>query len=300
MTGRQLKTTRARGFIEWQPRQDTMTLIDAVRGVLDEYRAVLPLTIRQIFYRLVAEQGYDKTELAYNRLTETIGKARRARLIAMDCIRDDGFFLSSIQSFAGAQEVMDTYRQHSTTARMDRQVGQARRLMVWCEAQGMKPMLEGVTIDYGVPVASSGGFDSITAKYEMAKAFAGDGLTEVLHIGDYDPSGVHMFSSLDEDIAAFIECLGGQVEFTRLAVTPDQRDSYRLPTAPPKKTDRRSFADINTVQCSAVQCEALRPDILLGIVEAAIIDRLDMDAYRAVLLHESAMRVEVGALLTCP
>jgi len=210
-------TTRPRGFIAWKPRQDTLALIQAVKGVLTEYQAVLPLTIRQIFYRLVAEHGFEKTERAYSRLTETIGKARRAQLIDMDCIRDDGFFLTDIQTFASAQDAMDTYRNHAANVRMDRQTGQARRLMVWCEAQGMKPMLEGVATDYGVPVASSGGFDSLTTKHSMARAFAGNGSTEVLHIGDYDPSGVHMFSSLDEDIAAFIDYMGGQVEFTRLS-----------------------------------------------------------------------------------
>ena len=136
-------TTRPRGFITWKPRPDTMALITAVRGVLAEYQAVLPLTIRQIFYRLVAEHGYEKTEQAYNRLGETMGKARRAQLIDMDCIRDDGFFLSSIEGFAGAGEVMDTYRNHAASVRMDRQAGQQRRLMVWCGSPGHETHARG-------------------------------------------------------------------------------------------------------------------------------------------------------------
>ena len=45
---------RHRGFIEnYQPRAATVDLIERVQAVLRLYAAFLPLTIRQIFYRLV-------------------------------------------------------------------------------------------------------------------------------------------------------------------------------------------------------------------------------------------------------
>jgi len=62
-----------------------------VKDVLAEYAEQLPLTLRQIFYRMVGAYGYEKTEQAYERLGETLNKARRARVIGMDAIRDDGF-----------------------------------------------------------------------------------------------------------------------------------------------------------------------------------------------------------------
>jgi hypothetical protein len=49
--------TRPRGFADWSPRPDTMALLDTVRSVLDEYADYLPLTVRQIFYRLVGAHG---------------------------------------------------------------------------------------------------------------------------------------------------------------------------------------------------------------------------------------------------
>jgi hypothetical protein len=75
-------TTRPRGFIErWNPRLETRALLEQVKGVLAEYLEQLPLTLRQIFYRLVGAYGYEKTEQAYERLGETLNKARRARVI---------------------------------------------------------------------------------------------------------------------------------------------------------------------------------------------------------------------------
>ena len=61
-------TTRPRGFAPWNPTAESRALIETVRAILDEYRAYLPLTVRQIFYRLVCAHDYEKTEQAYERL----------------------------------------------------------------------------------------------------------------------------------------------------------------------------------------------------------------------------------------
>jgi hypothetical protein len=44
---------RPKGYAEWQPQHKTLELLDAVGEVLEEYAAQLPLTVRQVFYRLV-------------------------------------------------------------------------------------------------------------------------------------------------------------------------------------------------------------------------------------------------------
>ena len=88
--GAERKRTRARGFKSWTPAPESVVLLDQVNAILDEYRAYLPLTIRQVFYRLVGAHGYEKTERAYTRLSELMNRARRARIISMNAIRDDG------------------------------------------------------------------------------------------------------------------------------------------------------------------------------------------------------------------
>ena len=49
---------------------------------------------------------------------------------------------------------------------------------------------------------------------------------------------MHVFNSLDEDIEDFAADYGGNVEFIRLVVTPEQAALYALPSAPPKPTDK--------------------------------------------------------------
>ncbi len=69
---------RPRGFIDWNPQAKTRALIEQVQAVLEEYQKHLPLTLRQVFYRLVGAHGYAKTERDYERLCEALNKARRA------------------------------------------------------------------------------------------------------------------------------------------------------------------------------------------------------------------------------
>jgi len=85
------KRARPRGFVPYDPRPNALVLIDATRGVLDEYRDHLPLTLRQVFYRAVSASVIGKTESDYARLCEVLGRARRGHLLPMDAFRDDGF-----------------------------------------------------------------------------------------------------------------------------------------------------------------------------------------------------------------
>ena len=289
------RTTRPRGFAPWKPDTDTLALLDDVRDVLATFRAFLPVTVRQVFYRLVATKGYAKDEKSYGRLADKLVRARRAGLIGWDDIRDDGFTRRESTSWDDPADWGQAVLRSASGYRLDRQRGQERKLVLWCEAAGMVPQLERVGREYSVPVYSSGGFDSVTAKHDVAEEFSRLGSSLVLHIGDLDPSGVHMFGSLDEDVRAFLEALGGSATFTRLAVTLDHVEEFDLPTAPPKKTDRRSFAG------DTVQAEAIPPDELAKIVRSAIVARLDRDVLAAVLEveHEERSRLvkQVSGLL---
>jgi len=285
---------RARGFVPWTPRAETQALLDQVRGVLGEYEDYLPLTIRQIFYRLVGAHNYEKTERAYGRLCEHLNRARRARLIDMRAIRD-AWSDSSVPLF-DAEQTADEWlaswqhsvRRAAADLRLDRQAGQRTRLVVLCEAAGMVPQLGAAGEDWTVPAYSSGGFDSTTTRHAFAREIADeDRQTEVLHIGDHDPSGVHMFLALAEDVSAFAEHYGGSVTFTRLAVTPEQIEALDLPTAPPKASDGRAFTG------QTCQAEAIAPDVLTQIVRAAIEARMNRAALNRVLRRERLMRREL-------
>ncbi|RBQ12176.1 hypothetical protein DP939_44330 [Spongiactinospora rosea] len=73
--------------------------------------------------------------------------------------------------------------------------------------------------------------------------------------------------------------------FERVAVTAEQVLTYRLPAAPPKATDRRSFSGTATTQA-----EALPPDVLAALVRTAIEAHRDPVTHQQVLAREAADR----------
>ncbi|MEP3248062.1 MAG: hypothetical protein ABJN40_05915 [Sneathiella sp.] len=265
---------RPRGFIDnWQPKEKRLNLIDSVNDILLDNADIRPLTLRQIFYMLVTGYGYDKTEKAYKQLCEAMNMARRARRVDMDDIRDDGLTKDVNPGWQSRESFLRAVLHWTEDFKLDRQLAQEIRTYVWCEAGGMVPQLASAMEEFDIPVLSSGGFDSVTTKHNFAKEISDSGgKTMILHLGDHDPSGVHMFGSLDEDLQAFVRSYGGDVELRRIAVTPEQVEEMNLPTAPPKTTDNRSFSGLTT------QCEAIPPRELRRIVTDEVLRFIDLEA----------------------
>jgi hypothetical protein len=286
--GRVNGRTRPKGYAPWSPRAATRALLECVDEVLDEYEAYLPLTVRQIFYRLVGNYDYDKTELAYNRLGEHLVRARRGGLVPFEAIRDDGVVTYSAPWHEGVEAFWNDTGERIRMYRRDRQTGQRHRVELWCEAAGMAPQLARVVDDYSVPVFSSGGFASLTAVRLIAdRALARTVPTMLIHVGDFDPSGESIFSSIAADAAAFVEAdrtiMRLKIVPVRVALTAEQVEVHDLPTVPPKRSDSRSAF----WQGETCQLEALAPDLLAAIVRDEIESVIDWDVFdRQVRLEE--------------
>lgn len=301
------RSARPKGFItitdhrtsdpsEWKPTPDVMDLIAKTRSILAEYASYGPMTVRQIFYRLVGQYGYAKDEKAYKRLGECLVKARRARLIPFGRIRDDGTITHPAAGDYGREDVweyiQDIIKRPASYLRLDRNTGQPHHIELWCEAGGMAPMLAQMVRYRDVSVYSTGGFSSVTVTYEVAQRIAGrDKPTYFLHVGDYDPSGESIFASMSQDIGSFVaSTIGGYYspdtgrvrdenrdDFfipQRVALTEDQVDEFGLPTAPPKMSDSRSQNWIG----ETTQAEAMPPDLLETVVKEALEELTDDDA----------------------
>ncbi|MFF7098515.1 hypothetical protein ACFY9A_40070 [Streptomyces rubradiris] len=269
----------------WRPKRETLRVLVAVDTVLARYREQLPVSLRQLWYVLVSDGVMAKTERDYKRMCEYVGMARRSGRVPWEAIRDDTqtavdaplSFAGPTDFWAGVAEAADDYR-------VDRQAGQPARLELWCETAGMVPQLVEIGVEFGIACFSGGGFDGLAGKHDAAlRAAEGGRKTAVLHLGDHDPSGEHLFNALAEDVIAFAQAAGAEVEFERVAVT-----AYNLPTAPPKATDRRSFSGTATTQA-----EALPPDILAAIVYQAIEAHRDQAVHQRTLEREEIERQAV-------
>lgn len=293
------RRNRPRGYITgYNPRATTVDLLRSVQNVLEEYRDYWPLTVRQVFYRLVGAHGYDKTETAYKNLCHHVANARRGGWLSFDAIRDDGVTTVPFSRYANADAFLLEQRDRAKGYRRDLMATQPLHIEVWCEAAGMINQLARVAHRYSVPVYSSSGFDSLTAKKGMADRICEIGKAAViLHLGDHDPSGASIFESVAEDVEAFVMADRPHglvnVRFERVALTSEQVWRYNLPTAPAKATDSRSRAWAG----ETCQLEALSPSQIAEILDWAIFKLLDTDKLAAAEVAESQERENLTRLL---
>lgn len=293
------KSSRARGYIiDYRPYAKTRDLLDQAQAVLEEYRDYWPLTCRQIFYRMVGVHGYDKSEAAYGRLCNHLANARRGLLIPFDAIRDDGVTSYRRDHFDDRDAFLRHVRHMGEDYTRNKLSGQDLHIEVWCEAGGMLPQLDDVAEPFSVRAYSSGGFDSLTAKKDLADRIVRiEKPAIILHLGDYDPSGVNIFDSVTQDVTAFVEANRPHglvtVEFHRIALTREQVAEYDLPTAPPKASDSRSKG----WEGGTCQLEALPPNIIADILRTALWDHIDPARYDEDCNAEQADRAEIAQLL---
>lgn len=262
------------GYQPYQPKDYTQSVLRASKAVLIEYEAWdRPMSVRQIFYRLVAQYSFDKTERAYKSLIGYIARSRRAYqrriidlaqeqglsgkeaqeqaikdelLIPFSWVRDDRGHSYQAISYEDVDEYLEAIDAEIDRLQKDRTVGQPRMLELWCEAGGMVPLMREIAHPYGLHVSSGGGYDSVTAKHKLAQRILRNWTSyrrpsTVLHIGDFDPSGEGMYESLTDDVTEMVWQYAGcyPVEFQRMGLTEAQVLELDVETAPPKPTDSR-------------------------------------------------------------
>jgi hypothetical protein len=304
--GREKTHKRPKGYAPWRPQKKTTRLLFQVKQILAEYRDHLPLTARQIFYRMVAAYDYPKTENAAGSLNEYLVRARRAEMIDFDHIRDDGIAVMAHAHYADENAFYKHIHDEGSAYKRDKLARQKMDVRVYCEAAGMMPQLEKVCEPYSIPVYSCSGFDSLSAKYQLKeacwRAFAYQGRqTVILHLGDYDPSGESIFNDgLVEDVYTFLErdiphkAPTDVAVFERVALKADHIERFRLPTAPPKSSDSRTKNWQGEATC---QLEALPPDVLAGLLDATIKTYLNLAVYERDLKAEQEERRRITKAL---
>jgi hypothetical protein len=199
------------GYSKWEPRGDNKRIwLPAVEEILEEYRRFWPLTVRQCFYQLVSNYELPKDEKTYKtKVIPLLVNARRGEHIPFEAITDTGVFDQTPPHYADIDEFHRTLEDRVRTYTINKLARQDISIRVHVEAVGMVPQLRRVCDHYSIPVSSSGGFDSVSFKWELAQNVRKRYLDEeakktyVLHLGDFDPSGESVFESMYGDVLAF-------------------------------------------------------------------------------------------------
>ena len=230
------------------------------------------MTLRQLFYRLVAAQLLPNTTNAYKSLSRYTAEARRAG--TFPALMDRGRTIHRYQTFASPAAAR---RWLQPIYRRDRTEGQAVSLYLGVEKAGIVAQLQEWFGDLGVPVLALGGYGSQTYVDDVIADVDGPKRPAVLlYAGDHDPSG----EDIDRDFIARTDCWD---EVRRVALTAEQVRQYELPPQP-GKDDRQSRAQgfiARHGRLVQVELDALPPDILRSSTPTRIAEFWDDDAYEA-------------------
>jgi hypothetical protein len=296
---------RPKGFAPWKPQKKTETLLGDVEQVLEEYRSYLPMTVRQVFYRLVG-LGYAKSESFYNKVQDACNRGRRSGRISFSHIRDDGVSRHAGENpsscYESPLEYYETYEEIGNYYKRSWHADQPAYVAILCEASGMVPMVARAVRDYRVPVASSSGFDSLTVKHDLftdaLERYRSFGQrTVLLHLGDHDPSGWWIHKSMAEDLGAF--CTGHPnapddlIDLRRTALTPRQIRELGIEPDVKQPTGDHAKEFVDRGLAPSAQLEAIPPDTLSELVRHAVESTLDLEVLEESRDREWAESVEV-------
>jgi len=269
------------------PKQE---LIEISKEILTEYDG--KITLRQLYYRLVAHHYIENTINSYKRLSRILVEARLTGQIPFDAFEDrtrtaDGgdrpyflprdFFEYHRDEYEGAE---DRFRNSPEHYELPLWYAQPYYVEIWLEKQALQNVFKEITEKYGLTLAVCRGYPSTTflyeAKWRIMRESDGRDIV-ILYFGDYDPTGEdiprHIEHSLINDFDLNIET------FQKVALTLAQIESLNLPPEPTKKTDSRSRRFIETHGDMAVELDAVEPRTLMQMIEDSILTFFDTGAY---------------------
>ena len=260
----------------WNPRPATLALVrDAGAVIADFQNRGYQLTLRQVYYQLVAQNRIPNTKESYKNLGGMLDRARWAQLIPMDALYDAGRQPEVPSHWESPEAALEALAQQYRT---DPWPDDREKVEVWGEKDALKSVLGPLADEYVVAYQSCRGFMGLGALVAAAQRGSWQGL-DIIYAGDHDPSGL----AIDDDLQDRLDLLGYEALFERVALLPDQIAQYNLPPQPTKRGDSRSTSYLLAHGEGSWELDALDPDVLRGIVEDALLERVpdDWDDTRA-------------------
>jgi hypothetical protein len=266
-------------------RLDWARVLDHARKIVESYDT--GVTLRQLFYRLVADGTLPNLITQYHHLSEHTARARRESgfpglLDRTSRIEQWPVFSSPAEA---VENMQDTYRR-------DRTEGQPWTIYLGVEKAGMSEQLNAWFTDpLGIPHVALGGYASQTLCDQVRRDVEDQGRPAVLiYAGDHDPTG----EDIDRDFTGRTGCWD---EVVRVALSRGQVEQYGLPensspeVAAKLESDPRAGAFLarhgDLVQ---FEVDALGPASLRKMYRRAIGRYWDDGVHAGVLEREEAER----------
>jgi hypothetical protein len=132
---------------------------------LDLLREYWPLTLRQVYYRLVVPGVIENSRSEYQKLSRILTRARLDGLVSWEALEDRARSTLESGGWQSASSFVAHERQVLLSGyRRDLLQGQPLALEIWIEKDALARIVQRAAEPYGIPVVVARGFSSVDAR----------------------------------------------------------------------------------------------------------------------------------------
>jgi len=273
-------------------------VVTYVNEIIGQYG--ISLTLRQIFYRLVANYDYPNTKSMYTQLSRHLVKARKLGDVDESRIEDRSReFIGGDDGFENPDDFISHRINHflASPKYYQRRMwsSQPEFIIIWIEKDALSRVVSMMADKFNVITAPSKGYASYTyIKSAIERLPKGKEIT-VLHFADHDPSGIDMTRDLKDRLNAYSNL---NIAVQRIALTYDQVREYKLSPNPAKSADPRAIQYSSNFGNECWELDAIEPSELQRLVYEAISNHVDLPTWKKIFEQEKYEKQKLEALFS--
>lgn len=273
-------------YERWNPKPATLALVNDAALIMEDFRGQgFKMTLRQLYYQLVARNIIPNSHRSYSRLSEVMTKARWAGMVPLDCLYDPGREPERPTMWSGPKAILNACAQSYAT---DRWRNAETRVELWAEKDAVASVLRPVAEAWQVVYQSARGFMGLGAMADVQKRldkhFGNGQNVVIIYCGDHDPSGQEIPRVVHDQLERLLENSEGDpygyrtVDVEVVALTLRQIEEHGPPPQYAKPSDARYVKYVAEHGIEDVwELDALPPNVLAEIATDAILDYLPED-----------------------
>lgn len=283
-------------FIERKFSIESLKTVKTVNTILEEYRRQgYRLSLRQLYYQLVARDYIPNTQRSYKNLGSLVSNARQAGLIDWKMIEDRNRETSIPNHWKNPADIITAA---ANSFKIDKWLKQPYHIEVMVEKDALSGILEPVCYDLDIGITANKGYSSSSTMYEIGKRLEKKYFNQnkklcVIYLGDHDPSGIDMTRDIDERLCMYANT--NDIEILRVALNWDQIEKWQPPENPAKEKDARFDAYFREFGSSSWELDAVEPVHLADLVKAAVYERRDEELWEEALNKQNEMKKKLYA-----
>lgn len=278
--------------------KNSKLVLDKIIPIIKEYQTQnITLTLRQLYYQLVARGYISNEEKEYKRVSRIAKNGRYSGQIDWDAI-EDRIRIPWLPS--EWQNLSDFLMSACDSYRLPRWSGQEYYIELICEKDALHSVLSPIARSYHIPFGIFRGYSSATSIYDLSRRVLQKldmGMKVVLlYVGDHDPSGLDMLRDIHKRLSEFTR-YWSCIELIPVALKLEDVAEYNLPPNPAKLTDTRAKEYIKQFGAQSWEVDALRPEVLTNLVTESIQNFLDIGKMNTIITKEDEDRKQLMVLL---